>query len=126
MQCKTLKYVLLTIVVLPAIIATAEAAQKRYEPNWQSLDSRPTPEWFLDAKFGIFIHWGIYSVPAWGPEDAYSEWYWRHAFNADGTLQDNDWGKFHRGNYGSSFAYSVFAPMFRCELFEPADRKSVV
>ena len=48
---------------------------KEYEPSWNSLDSRPTPQWFKDAKFGIFIHWGLYSVPAWGPKGSYAEWY---------------------------------------------------
>ena len=56
--------------------ATAFCAEKRYEPNWPSIDSRPTPSWFTDAKFGIFIHWGTYSVPAYGKVGTYAEWYW--------------------------------------------------
>ena len=51
-----------------------------YQPNWESLDRRPIPAWFTDAKFGIFIHWGVYSVPAYAPvipgKLAYAEWYW--------------------------------------------------
>lgn len=43
----------------------------RYEPNWKSIDSRPLPEWYDQAKFGIFIHWGVFSVPSFG-----SEWFW--------------------------------------------------
>ena len=52
-------------VALAAIFAApaACAAEPRYEANWTSLDQRPTPEWFLDAKFGVFMHWGVYSVP---------------------------------------------------------------
>jgi len=46
-----------------------------YQPNWASLDARPTPQWFRDAKFGIFICWGLYSVPAWSPKGEYAEWY---------------------------------------------------
>jgi alpha-L-fucosidase len=42
-------------------------AQKTYESTWESIDSRPVPAWFEDAKFGIFIHWGLYSVPAYSP-----------------------------------------------------------
>jgi len=42
-------------------------AAQTYQPNWNSIDSRPTPAWFTDAKFGIFIHWGVYSVPAYAP-----------------------------------------------------------
>ncbi len=60
-------------------------AQKTYQPNWESIDSRPVPAWFEDAKFGIFIHWGLYSVPAYSPTardkvgvyDRYAEWYSR-------------------------------------------------
>ncbi len=42
---------------------------EKYKPIWESLDKHPLPKWFDDAKFGIFIHWGPYSVPA------YHEWY---------------------------------------------------
>ena len=41
-----------------------------YEPSWESLDRHEVPEWYHDAKLGIFIHWGVYSVPAWAPTDA--------------------------------------------------------
>ena len=43
----------------------------RYTPDWSSLDTRPLPNWYDDGKFGIFIHWGVFSVPAYG-----SEWFW--------------------------------------------------
>ena len=54
------------IVLLCILCGTLSAAQ-RYEPNWKSVNSRPTPSWFTDAKFGIFIHWGVYSVPSFAP-----------------------------------------------------------
>ena len=57
-------------------------AVDRYEPTWESLDQRKNPEWFADAKFGIFIHWGLYSVPAYAPRGTYAEWYW-HAKDGD-------------------------------------------
>ncbi|NKI25450.1 hypothetical protein HCG49_02615 [Arenibacter sp. 6A1] len=50
-------------------------SQNSYQPTWESLDSRPVAQWFGDAKFGIFIHWGSYSVPAYSPKGAYSELY---------------------------------------------------
>ena len=50
---------------------SAEIGKNRYTPDWNSLDSRPLPIWYDDAKFGIFIHWGVFSVPAYG-----SEWFW--------------------------------------------------
>ena len=54
---------LLACVFLAQSSASAPAAQTRFEPKWASLDKRPCPPWFSDAKFGIFIHWGVYAVP---------------------------------------------------------------
>jgi len=119
-DAKTFINCLLTAAIAALLfVAAPSGAQEKYEANWKSLDSRPTPKWYTDAKFGIFIHWGIYSVPAWGTEKAYSEWYWRRTFNDDGSLQDNEWAKFHKQNYGEDFQYHAFAPMFKCELFDP-------
>ena len=44
---------------------------KKYQPTWESIDSRPLPSWYDEAKFGIFIHWGVFSVPSF-----VSEWFW--------------------------------------------------
>ncbi|QEH37742.1 Alpha-L-fucosidase [Aquisphaera giovannonii] len=87
----------------------------KYEAKWESLDRRPTPQWFLDAKFGIFIHWGVYSVPAWGAPKQYSEWYWNNMAN---KKPDNVWWQFHKKNYGESFEYKDFAPLFKAELYD--------
>ena len=71
-------------ILLMLLISSAAfgADDVKYEPTWESLDSRETPQWFPDAKFGIFIHWGLYSVPAFAPRGTYSEWYW-HAKDGD-------------------------------------------
>ncbi len=63
--------------LLAAILLTrvAPSYSQLYQPNWESLDKRPTPQWFQDAKFGIFIHWGVYSVPGWSSKGNYAEWY---------------------------------------------------
>ena len=50
-------------------------AQGPYKDTWESLEKHETPEWFKNAKFGIFIHWGVYSVPAFG-----NEWYSRNMY----------------------------------------------
>ena len=47
----------------------------QYQANWESLDKRPVPQWYKDSKFGIFIHWGVYSVPAYCSKANYAEWY---------------------------------------------------
>lgn len=107
------------------LLATSAFAQ-HYEPNWESLDKRPTPDWFTDAKFGIFIHWGVYSVPAYAPvlpnELAYAEWYW-HAIT-EGRKPgakpiDADSWDFHTRVYGADFPYADFASQFKAELFDP-------
>jgi len=46
---------------------------KKYSPTWESLDQRPLPGWYDQAKVGIFLHWGVYSVPSFG-----SEWFWKY------------------------------------------------
>src|SRR4029078_5054120 len=68
------------IIVFCLLAFTLHLSAQTYQPTWESLDQRPTPPWFSDAKFGIFIHWGTYSVPAYAPvlpgKLAYAEWYW--------------------------------------------------
>ena len=95
-----------------------------YKPEWESLDKRPLPVWFQDSKFGIFIHWGVYSVPSWGPTgdsigvyDKYAEWYWRK-MDQPGKVQKY-FKDFHTKTYGPNFRYQDFAPMFKAELFDP-------
>jgi len=85
-----------------------------YEAKWESLDQRPVPAWYLDAKFGIFIHWGVYAVPAWGEARQYSEWYWNHI---EPKKAGDVWWEFHRKNYGENFEYREFAPQFKAELY---------
>ena len=81
----------------------------RYEPNWDSLDKRPLPTWFDDAKFGIFIHWGVFSVPGFQ-----SEWFW-----SSWKSGNKDAVEFMKNNYPPNFTYADFAPMFRAEFFSP-------
>jgi len=101
-----------------SLVVVQAAAQVRYEANWASLDKRPTPEWYLDAKFGIFIHWGIYSVPGWGAPKQYAEWYWH---NLNDQKADNPWRKYHERVWGKDFEYPQFAPLFKCENYNPEE-----
>ncbi len=106
------------IIVLMLLTTTVNFA--KYQPTWESLDQRECPQWFLDAKFGIFIHWGVYSVPAYrklSPKKfaSYAEWYYCAVID-----DEKNGGKaFHRANYGKDFEYRQFAPMFRAELWDP-------
>ncbi len=85
-----------------------------YEPNWESLDSRQTPQWYKDAKFGIFIHWGLYSVPAWGPKGSYAEWYLNGINRGDSLRLE-----YHKENYGADFPYRGFKDLFKTEDYDP-------
>lgn len=110
----------LTIIAVLFLFLGEAYAQKTYDASWESLDSRPMPEWFTDAKFGIFIHWGPYSVPAFSKVGAYSEWYWQNLVNPKRENQGHSLTKeFHERVYGKNFTYPDFVPMFTCEMFEP-------
>ena len=83
----------------------------QYEPTWESLQVYAVPDWYVDAKFGIFIHWGLYSVPAFG-----NEWYPRNMY-----LQGSPEFEHHVRTYGpqSRFGYKDFVPTFKADRFDP-------
>jgi hypothetical protein len=87
---------------------------QQIEPTWESIKSRPYPQWFSDAKLGIFIHWGLYSVPAYCGRESYAEWYYRGIMLGDSTRI-----KFQKKNYGEDFKYEDFDKLFKAELFNP-------
>ncbi|GAA6231856.1 tissue alpha-L-fucosidase-like [Lates japonicus] len=84
----------------------------RYAPNWTSLDARPLPQWFDEAKVGIFVHWGVFSVPGFGK---FSEWFW-YWWQSEKRA---DVFEFMQRNYPKYFKYTDFAPEFRAEFFDP-------
>ncbi len=81
-----------------------------YAPSWESLMQAPLPDWFRQRRLGIFIHWGIYSVPAYG-----NEWYSRNMYD-----RNNPEFQHHIDTYGpqKEFGYKDFIPMFRAEKFD--------
>ncbi|XP_044270191.1 alpha-L-fucosidase-like [Tribolium madens] len=85
------------------------ASSVKYEPTWESLDDRPLPEWYDKAKVGIFLHWGVYSVPSFG-----GEWFWNHWERGD-----NDTVEFIKKNYPPDWTYQDFAPLFTAEFYDP-------
>ena len=86
--------------------------QGPFRPDWESLQKYEVPEWYKDAKFGIFIHWGVYSVPAFG-----NEWYPRNMYVPGSPEYQH-----HIATYGTQdkFGYKDFIPMFKAEQFDAA------
>jgi alpha-L-fucosidase len=102
-------------------------ARMTYRPTFESIAAHRVPAWYEDAKLGIFVHWGLYSVPGWAPNGAgideqvasagwesmlannpYAEWYQNSL-----RLGDTPTRRHHLETYGRGFAYDDFAPMFR-------------
>ena len=62
-------FLVLAGLLLPACVVCTAQDKVKYEPTLASLDSHPLPQWYAGAKLGIFIHWGLYSVPGWAPRE---------------------------------------------------------
>ena len=101
-----------TVVAAMALLAgcCCEVFGKQYEPAWESLTKHPAARWFDDAKFGIYFHWGPYSVPAYD-----NEWYSRNMYQERSQAYAH-----HVKKYGhpSKFGYKDFIPMFTAEKFD--------
>lgn len=97
------------VYLLAVVVSGSLYAQNDIE----NLKRRPIPQWWRDAKFGIFIHWGVYSVPSFADRD-YAEWYKEHKRRGKAK-------EFHERVYGKEFQYEDFAEMFHAEFFDPYD-----
>ena len=93
----------------PSDDGSTTAAARRYDPTWASLDTRPLPAWYDAAKFGIFVNWGVYSVPSF-----HSEWFWEAWASGDASVV-----QFMKANYPPGFTYADFAAQFTAEFFDP-------
>ncbi len=112
-----------TLLFLPLTILSADTvdqathrvdqgvARGPFQANWPSLEKYQVPDWYKDAKFGIFIHWGVYAVPAFG-----NEWYPRNMYE-----QKNPVFAHHVATFGpqSKFGYKDFIPRFKAENYKP-------
>jgi len=101
----------LTIATATTSCANLNGTAMKFEPTWDSLKHYEVPQWNQDAKFGIFIHWGVYAVPAAG-----SEWYPRNMYNKNDPLFEH-----HKKTWGdqSKFGYKDFVPKFLAENWDP-------
>ena len=85
--------------------------ENRYEPTWASLDKRPLPQWYTDAKVGIFLHWGVFSVPSYA-----GAWFWEWW---KGENPHEDVVNFMKKNYKPDFTYADFAKEFTATFYNP-------
>jgi len=92
-----------------AIAGAADAPP--YSADWASLQTHPMPEWLLDAKFGIYAHWGVYAVPAF-----VTEWYGKRMYDPGNAVHAH-----HVKTWGdpAKFGYKEFVPMFKAERYDP-------
>jgi len=119
------------------LLQPVQAQDKHYEPTLESLNTHPLPGWYDDAKLGIFIHWGLYSVPGWAPlkhpdhdfsssdyirYDPYAEWYYNTLRVPNSPTADYD-----REHYGPNHNYYDFTPTFNQEIkkWDPAKMTAI-
>ena len=108
-----LKFFLVLLVLMLTEINLVRVNAQSVEATWESLRSRPYPQWFRDAKLGVFIHWGVYSVPSYGGAESYGEWYLRGLQVGAQNRID-----FMKKYWGEDFEYEDFAPLLKAELFD--------
>ncbi|ESO03950.1 hypothetical protein HELRODRAFT_79486 [Helobdella robusta] len=98
----------LCIFIAALVLPTLSESGKTYLPTWESLDSRPLPAWFDEAKIGIFLHWGVFSVPSFQ-----SEWFWNSWNNGNPAAVE-----FMKKNYPPNFTYADFGSQFKAEFYD--------
>ncbi|AUB44394.1 FUCA, alpha-L-fucosidase (plasmid) [Nostoc flagelliforme CCNUN1] len=122
--------VAVSLSVFWSMTASVTFANRTYKPITESLSKHEVPDWFLDAKLGIFVHWGVYSVPGWAPltgefskvvaergweywflHNSYAEWYYNSM-----KLEGGDTYNYHRATYGENFTYEDFIPRFNAAI----------
>lgn len=119
MQKKTSLFILLSNLVVLTCVQILYAQD--YQPNWSSIDQRSIPSWWSNAKFGIFVHWGVYSVPAYAPVSEVNGIYEKYAEHYESRLLNKNplFVKFHNQYFGEKTTYQDFAPLFKAEYFDP-------
>ena len=124
-----------TVIWACAAGAALAAGAARYEATWESLDARPVPQWWQDAKLGIFIHWGAYAVPAYAPTagkivyDCYSEWYAGRVQRGNANFTNHNqqvYGGQPYGNLAGQFRARFFDAGKWAETFRKAGAKYAV
>ncbi|XP_046584535.1 alpha-L-fucosidase-like [Haliotis rubra] len=96
--------------ILLSLVLVAGCAGVKYQNNWKSLDARPLPSWYDESKVGIFLHWGVFSVPSYSSEWFWEQWKMAKQYNVVLFMMEN---------YRPDFTYADFAPQFKAEFYSP-------
>jgi alpha-L-fucosidase len=111
--------------LLSTTLLVYSTAAQQYLPTWESLDTRPLPKWWSDAKIGIFIHWGVFSVPSF-----HSEWFWEDlslgAPDVVAFVNSTEAPGFTYPEYGNRFDATFFNATQWLELFKSSGAKYIV
>lgn len=115
---------LLFLSALLCLAAGRLCAAASYQATAESIASHPLPEWFDDAKFGLFIDWGLYSVPGWATPAAkgdptYPDWYLFRMYQ-DPAADPRSTKSYHEVTWGRDFARDDFIPLFTAKAYDPA------
>ncbi|XP_071106514.1 alpha-L-fucosidase-like [Haliotis cracherodii] len=97
--------------ILLSFFLIAGCAGVKYQNNWKSLDARPLPSWYDESKVGIFLHWGVFSVPSYSSEWFWEQWKMAKQYNVVLFMMEN---------YRPDFTYADFAPQFKAEFYSPS------
>ncbi len=97
--------------------------QGKWKPVPESIDLHKAPEWFLDAKFGMFIDWGLWSIAGWAPKKEkgamYPDWYEKRMSEVGVMGDDSTFIKYHEKNWGEDFKRDDFIPLFQAREYQP-------
>ncbi|MBR1785253.1 MAG: alpha-L-fucosidase [Bacteroidales bacterium] len=115
-----MKRLILSAMLVAALSLSAQPSKSKQVPTWDKLNARPYPQWFSDAKLGIFIHWGLYSVPAFAGTEGYGEWLYK------GLLSDNGPRKRIMSLYADTTLpvhemYGQLTDHWHAELWQPSE-----
>ncbi|MEX0988214.1 MAG: alpha-L-fucosidase [Bacteroidales bacterium] len=120
-----MKFKMTFLIILMFLMGSCNSSKKKnevftqtFEPTWESLINNDIPEWLLDAKFGIYAHWGVYAVPAY-----FTEHYGKRMHKIGDHVYEH-----HLENWGdpSEFSYKEFIPMFKAEKYDPAEWVEII
>ena len=107
--------------VLASLLFQTSGWSQTNTPSFDTIYQRRIPSWFNEAKFGVFIVWGVYSVPGWAPKGQYAEWYGHNILDPGSPTQI-----YHDRVWGRNFTYDQFVPLFTGEGFNANDWTSLI